>query len=166
MPTGVDVWSDHKREAFLECLRLGMQRRAAALAVGFVPNSVTQWIQIGLGTHSERTDREDGRYTEFALDVEKAEARCVRTALKKIVQASEDHNHWTAAAWLLERLHPETYGKKQTMKVEGQVQHVTTYAFEEPRIPEAETAPPEENKEQSNGSDTRRAALLPPDSSD
>jgi transposase-like protein len=138
-------FSDPKRiQAYLQALRLGMTRSKAAHAVGLVPDTVREWIKRGEGT-DKRPDRPDGRYAKFVAQVEEAEAGCIKEALEKIVNASKDHNHWTAAAWLLERIAPQAYGRKQTTKVEGQVAHVTTYTFAEPPIPEPEAKPPEES---------------------
>lgn len=49
------------------------------------------------------------RFPEFAEAIKDASARFVRTHVQRIAKAGR--KEWTASAWLLERLFPESFGK-------------------------------------------------------
>ena len=136
------VWNPERNEVFFEGLRNGLKRPASALIAGMKPDTMLEWLARGRGT-DKRPDREDGRYEGFLTAVEKAEAECIAACLALIQEASLDHNHWTAAAWMAERIDPANYGKKQTTKIEGVIEHRTKFTFAEPPIPIPEAAPVE-----------------------
>jgi len=58
-------------------------------------------------------------YFEFLGAVEKAEGFRVQAALAQIVRAAQDPKHWTAAAWLLERTHPDEYARPIRTEISG-----------------------------------------------
>lgn len=57
-------------------------------------------------TASERTAERDEK---FARELDEAETLCRIRPLKKMYLAME--SHWRAAAWMLERLHPDQFGR-------------------------------------------------------
>jgi hypothetical protein len=53
------------------------------------------------------------RDPEFANRVEQCETKLESICLKTLREASSDTKHWRAAAWTLERLYPNRYGKRK-----------------------------------------------------
>jgi hypothetical protein len=72
----------------------GCSVEQAAQAEGIVPDTIRRWLR---------------RYPAFAAEVDQARAHCVAKLLHRVNCAAE--KDWRAAAWLLERLHPESYGQ-------------------------------------------------------
>lgn len=60
---------------------------------------------------------EGWRFAVFAAMVEKARAMAEVANVRIIQQASKDS--WQAAAWLLERTHPERYARRDRLALEG-----------------------------------------------
>lgn len=52
--------------------------------------------------------------------LKKSESDYKAALLKRIADASEKPQHWTAAAWLLERKYPEEYGRPETRADKGE----------------------------------------------
>ena len=72
----------------------GCSVEQAAQAEGIAPDTIRRWLR---------------RYPAFAAEVDQARAQCVVKLLRHVNRAAE--KDWKAAAWLVERLHPENYGR-------------------------------------------------------
>ena len=59
------------------------------------------------------------KFVKFKECVDKAKAKALHNFEQVITRASTEH--WQAAAWMLERRHPNMYGKKD--KIEADVTH-------------------------------------------
>jgi transposase len=55
----------------------------------------------------------DDIYVDFLDAVKKAKSTFVVRAVKRLQKAARNPRNWTAMAWLLERRHPEDFGKKE-----------------------------------------------------
>lgn len=66
--------------------------------------------------------REPDSKVKLALvqGLKKSESAYKGALLDRIRTASEKPQHWTAAAWLLERKYPEEYGRPETRKAEAE----------------------------------------------
>src|SRR5262249_49594978 len=90
-------------EAELYALLEGSSSRAASCAMlGIHVSTLKGWLKLG-----RRGDA--GRFTGLVEGVRRAEARFTVEAVRKIQRAGDDN--WTALAWLLERRHPDEWGK-------------------------------------------------------
>ena len=87
--------------AVVRTVALGVPLRHAARAAGVAPQTVYNWMTRG---RSERA----GRYREFLDALKRAEARAVVRRVRAIREAA-DAGTWQAAAWWLERCHPEDF---------------------------------------------------------
>jgi transposase len=85
-------------------LRSGLYLKDAADLAGIHPSQVNRWIARGSEEGSE------GPHAAFRAAIKKAEAETQVATLEIIRQAAEGGN-WTAAAWYLERRHPEKWGR-------------------------------------------------------
>jgi len=71
------------------------------------------------------------RDPEFAYRVNQCESKLESICLKTLREASSDTKHWRAAAWTLERLYPNRYGKRKCDTVTfEQAHHLMIEAFE------------------------------------
>ena len=81
----------------------GMPYREAAATVGIGERTFYDWKE---------------RYPQFAADIEKANGAFIATHLKNIAAAAP--GAWQASAWLLERRHPDLFGRHR-LDVGGEV---------------------------------------------
>ena len=81
-------------------LRLGNYRKSAAEYAGVSERTLCDWMRRG-------TEETHGAYADFCQEVVAAEQAAEIRALGVIQQAAK--RDWKAAAWFLERKHPERY---------------------------------------------------------
>lgn len=79
-------------------------------------------VGISAKTYHEWMRREEPAFREFRQSIEKARAEAVQGYLGVIKHAAHNGT-WQAAAWWLERVLPDQYGRKTT------VETITTDAF-------------------------------------
>ena len=96
--------------AIAECLRLGMSYPQLCDACGISQTQFRQWRK---------------HYRDFQQLVRRAEAEAVKLNLAVIQAAAASGKSWQAAAWFLERKHPEQWGKTETLTVEARKAAVT-----------------------------------------
>lgn len=89
----------------VEALKLGATRRLAADYAGIGESTLRLWLS-----------RTGPVYSSLLAAVKEAEAKGSVGALAKIQKAATD-GQWQAAAWLLERRHPEEFGRRQILQV-------------------------------------------------
>ncbi len=121
-----------------DSVRSGNWLETAAQAAGIDRDTLFSWKRKG------RTDVEEGRtssiYAEFVNPIARAEAECEAAGLARIRGAAE--RDWRAAAWYLERRHPERWTLNQTVKVEEAKMdgRITTEFILSPEAPTIVTA--------------------------
>ena len=101
----VELLDETRRREVLAFLMLGSSRKQAAKYAGCSLASIS------------RTERED---SDFAKRLRKAESRVEADCLKSLHQAVTQEQQWRAATWLLERLNPEMFGKRNPRSVSVQ----------------------------------------------
>ena len=92
-------------EKITTAIRLGATYKLAAQYAGISEVTLYDWIK-------KANENPDSPYGVFLHAINEAEGKAALTSLSKIQKASE--RDWRAAAWLLERRHPESYGKTIT----------------------------------------------------
>lgn len=106
-----------KAKAYLEermakivaAIRIGLTINNAARAAGVDPGTIYYWkIQAEKGKEP---------YATVWQSYEQAIAEGERALAGKIAKASD--NDWRAAAWILERRHPENWGKQTDVSLNG-----------------------------------------------
>lgn len=90
------------QEQLVNVLRTGVFIDAACHYVGIAPSTYYGWM--------DRGRKGDEPYVEFLEAVEKARASATVRAITLVQKAAEDS--WQAAAWYLERSHPDQYGRR------------------------------------------------------
>lgn len=91
-----------------DAIRLGMTRERSAEYAGIGLTTFHDWMSRG-------NSEDDGIYSDFSAAVKKAESEGIAINLKNIHTAAQDGN-WQASAWILERRHPDEYGKNVTIR--------------------------------------------------
>ena len=110
----------------------GLSRSAAAASAGIAESTFFEWQR---------------EFPEFSQSIKKADAACQLKCLRSIACAARSPHHWQAAAWLLERRFPETYGRisREAVLQDGQVDKsvriVVVYGDKDNRVPEPDARP-------------------------
>ena len=103
------------KEKLLSAIAKGATHSLACSYAGIARQTLGEWIKKGeplLFLHEEQIEvHEDRIYYDFYCDLKRVEAYAAIKWLEKIDQAA--NVHWQAAAWKLERRHPEEYGKAE-----------------------------------------------------
>lgn len=107
---GPSKLTPQRQEMILECLRKGYSMQATAALTGIAKSTIYRWL---------RKAREGNeKYTEFLLAMETAAAEFEVEAVDAIVEAGKKGS-WQAYMTLLERKHPERWGKRTVTRHEG-----------------------------------------------
>ncbi|KPK43084.1 MAG: hypothetical protein AMJ65_06830 [Phycisphaerae bacterium SG8_4] len=96
-----------------EALSNGYSLAIAAMSAGIDRDTLRQWLKWG-------AEGKTPEFAEFLHRCEHARARFEMTRVDIIRKAGEAKDGWTAAAWWLERMIPEVYGKRTVTRHEGQ----------------------------------------------
>lgn len=83
-----------------------VKRILEAIKLGVAYVDAANYAGVGLATFNEWRDR----YPEFAEAVESASGQAVTACMAKIQKAATEGS-WQASAWILERRHPDRYGR-------------------------------------------------------
>jgi len=94
-------------------IRDGNSPTISATLVGISPSTYFNWMSKG--------SSQKPRFMEFSESIERAKAQSIINRVAHISRAADSGN-WRAAAWLLERMAPESFGKNSTRApgVDGQ----------------------------------------------
>jgi len=110
--------TDDVFDLLIEAITVGAPIEIAAQAAGVAAWTVHRWLREASLLESQGvTDEQDVR-VRFAHALDKARADRAIEALERIMKAAESPQHWTAAAWYLERTYPERYGKQDRKPVD------------------------------------------------
>ena len=115
-----------RQKRICDNVRLGLSYERAALAAGITEQTLLNWRQRAeaererLTQKGTRKRKREAPYVEFLGELELSEAQAEQLLIAKIQKAATD-GKWTAAAWILERRHPERWARleKRELKVEG-----------------------------------------------
>lgn len=140
---------------FIDTLERGLPLKFALKLAGISDVQFRSWMK------KADKDLEEGKetvYTKIKKRIERAQAEKVLSYINKIELQAEE-GEWKAAAWLLERLYPEEFGKKshQDVNFKGElgIKRIATFqeVYEKPpemsSLPEGEEEfeEPEESEE-------------------
>lgn len=92
---------------------LGMPLKYAAEVSGITEKTFYNWLEAGETAKS-------GAFSEFYNYIQECKAKSIQTHLKLITRSAKDGN-WQASAWILERRHPEEFGRKD--KIDMKAEH-------------------------------------------
>ena len=83
-------------------IRDGNSPTISATLVGISPSTYFNWMSKG--------SNQEPRFMEFLESIKRANAQSIVNRVALIARAADSGN-WRAAAWLLERIAPESFGK-------------------------------------------------------
>jgi transposase len=101
-------YTEERAQRIIQAVEVGATYRLAAAYAGITDDTLTNWRK---------------RYSDFSERLVAAEGRAGIRWLSRIEEAAKDD--WRAAAWKLERRHPEEYGKS-VQQLEGSVEQRVT----------------------------------------
>lgn len=93
------------QKIIVDAIQLGSTYKLAAQAGGVDYDTFNNWMKAGSVAKS-------GIHFDFFGSVKKAEGQRAARWLSKIEAAAND-GVWTAAAWKLERIHPDDFGRQR-----------------------------------------------------
>lgn len=102
---------DSRREKLLKAIRVGNDKKVACALAGISETTLYRWLELA----QKKNARAELR--EFRELLERAEAEAEVLKVSRIAQAA-DNGRWQAAAWWLERKHPERWGQQTKIKAE------------------------------------------------
>ena len=94
--------TSQQTERLLDGLRHGMTRRAASAYAGMHHATLYRMIAAD---------------ATLATAIERAEGEAEAAYTKLVADAAMNPKNWTAAAWWLERRHPDDYGRRERLDV-------------------------------------------------
>lgn len=101
-------YSDALGDQLCNLISAGVPMRVAARSLGIGRSTLYDWRNYGAQGIEP--------YVTFEAKLKRALSRAEASLTLNLVSAAK--KDWRAAAWWLERRHPERYGAKQTMRVE------------------------------------------------
>lgn len=111
-------------ERMLDGLRHGMTRRAAAAFGGYSKTTLYRMLENDDGT--------------LVTAIEKAEGEAEATYTKLVADAAVSPKNWTAAAWWLERRHPDDFGRRDRLDVKVDLKAIVAKVAAERGLDEAD----------------------------
>jgi hypothetical protein len=106
-------------------ITLGMPLKFASEAAGVPERTFYQWLEYG-------GKQEYGKYHDFLLYCDNCKSKAVQLHLKLITKAASSGS-WQASAWILERRHPEDFGRKDKLELDGKMKHSVNVVLHLPR---------------------------------
>lgn len=97
------AYTKPKADRIVAAIRRGVPLKLAAAAGGVSYNTFVRWRNDGSSPEAPP------HFREFLNQVRKAEADAALRLIGQIAKAA--NTHWQAASWLLERRHPDMFGK-------------------------------------------------------
>lgn len=120
--------TEETKARLVDMLSKGVYLSHAAGALGVNRRTIAIWIKRG---HDEKEAGKSNKYTALVDAVETAKAKGAAAMTEVITRAAK--RDWKAAAWYLERVHPEDFGpvKDVTVRHSGHVSHLTSEDLED-----------------------------------
>ena len=93
------------RKTLMNAFMLGFSKAAAAHAIGVEYETLRVWFKRGRAAKS-------GQYKEFFEEAQQSITKGMMRRVARIDKAAEEN--WQADAWMLERMHPDLFGRPST----------------------------------------------------
>jgi hypothetical protein len=111
-------------DAIEQDIILGLSNKDAALANDIDPATIGYWMKRGR-IQAERYNADpdyippsgERMFLYFYKRINSAVAKRKKLYLSRIAAAGEDPKHWTANAWMLERMHTQEFGRQIKIEV-------------------------------------------------
>lgn len=97
-------------------ITLGMPLKYASEAAGVPERTFYQWMEQGEKQNS-------GKYRDFYDYCENCKSVAVKLHMTLITKAAKEDGSWQASAWILERRHPEEFGRREKVELSGNMKH-------------------------------------------
>lgn len=94
--------TEENQRELVKLIKAGNYLETATAFVGLHPDTVREWLRVG-------RRQSKGKYHDFSVAIQRAEAFAESSALLRIRKAGE--MAWQAEAWYLERKFPSKWGR-------------------------------------------------------
>lgn len=101
----------HATERIVAAIKNGSPAQDAAALCGIASTTYYRWMREG-------ADGDDPAKREFRQRVIEAKAQLKAACVRQVLKASS--KDWKAAAWYLERCHPDEFGRRDRVRVDGE----------------------------------------------
>ena len=98
-------------EHMVAAIKGGSPAQDAAALCGVNPSTYYRWMREG-------AEGDDEQKQEFRQRIIEAKATLKAACVRKVLKAA--NSDWKAAAWYLERAHPEDFGRRDRVRMEGE----------------------------------------------
>ena len=112
-------------DKIVKLIRLGNFAETAAAAAGISKQTYYNWLARGreererIDTSNAKPRTTEKAFLEFFDAVEEARAEAEARMVAQITTAAQDPTKWQAAAWWLERVAPQKYGRINRTEISG-----------------------------------------------
>lgn len=103
--------TDELCEAICQNIREGNTLKYSVQSQGITEQTFYNWMEKG-----EKSKSKTGKFFEFFESIKKAREEGKNNLVKGIQKHGQ--NNWQALAWLLERMHPQEFGRQQRVEME------------------------------------------------
>jgi hypothetical protein len=136
------------QELLVEQIKKGNYIETACGVVGINKQSYYNWLGRGKKAKS-------GKFFDFFDAIKKAEDFAEAYLLQQILSAADNQEkpQWQAAAWMLERKHPDKWGRKERLDVRGEFKEDVTVNSKVAKIGRLFKLAEEANEEEDDGVD-------------
>ena len=122
-----------------ELIAVGNYLEDAAGACGVDEATVHRWASIGAEwleaeQRAEEVPPERVAYRDFRVSLAHARADSVARRVRRIERAGE--TDWKADAWILERMHPDRFGRQERLRIGGDAGALPIRVVQETRDPD------------------------------
>jgi len=109
------------KQRIYQAIRAGNYKEVACMFAGISATTLRNWVNRGKAATDAESDK-DSIYYDFLNGLEEAEAEAEVRNVAIVQKAAE--KQWQASAWMLERRHPNRWGRndKQRLEVSAEVE--------------------------------------------
>lgn len=127
--------NDERRDIIVKALAAGNYLEPSCYLAGIAPKTAYEWIKRGRAEDERlaknpraRMRKSEVPFVDFREAVCEAQARAETEDVERVADAGKID--WKAAAWRLERKHPDRWGRRirQDISADGQIAHTITVA--------------------------------------
>ena len=114
-------YNEERHRIIVSAVERGNYRSTAARMAGIDPSTLSNWLHEGLLDSENEVPYEESQYRRLFEEVDRKEAEYEARMLERVTTAADsgEPHTWQAAMTILERKHPDRFGRRQITTIEG-----------------------------------------------